>query len=75
MHSGNSTEIELSGYQVNRLYDVGVAGIHRLLRNRKVIDEADVVIAVAGMDGAMPGVVVCKLFLTVSSSAIDDHLS
>ena len=40
-----------------RLYDVGVAGIHRLLRNRDTLDQAHVVICVAGMDGALPGVV------------------
>lgn len=49
--------VELSHYNVHRLYDVGVAGIHRLLRNRQVIDQAQVVICVAGMDGALPGVV------------------
>jgi NCAIR mutase (PurE)-related protein len=48
---------ELSGFQVNRLWDVGVAGIHRLLNNRQVIDEADVLIVVAGMEGALPSVV------------------
>lgn len=48
---------ELSGFQVKRLWDVGVAGIHRLLSNRHVIDEADVLIVVAGMEGALPSVV------------------
>lgn len=48
---------ELSGFQVKRLWDVGVAGIHRLLNNRHVIDEADVLIVVAGMEGALPSVV------------------
>jgi pyridinium-3,5-biscarboxylic acid mononucleotide synthase len=48
---------ELSGFQVERLWDVGVAGIHRLLRNREVIDRADVLIVVAGMEGALPSVV------------------
>ncbi|GAB4378050.1 MAG: nickel pincer cofactor biosynthesis protein LarB [Elainellaceae cyanobacterium] len=48
---------ELSGFQVKRLWDVGVAGIHRLLNNRQVIDEADVLIVVAGMEGALPSVV------------------
>ena len=49
--------LELSGYQVSRLWDVGVAGIHRVLNNRAVIDSADVVIVVAGMEGALPSVV------------------
>lgn len=48
---------ELSGFQVQRLWDVGVAGIHRLLSNRHVIDQADVLIVVAGMEGALPSVV------------------
>jgi hypothetical protein len=48
---------ELSGFQVERLWDVGVAGIHRLLNNRHVIVEADVLIVVAGMEGALPSVV------------------
>jgi pyridinium-3,5-biscarboxylic acid mononucleotide synthase len=47
----------LCGFQVRRLWDVGVAGIHRLLSHRQVIDEADVLIVVAGMEGALPSVV------------------
>ncbi len=48
---------ELSGFKVARLWDVGVAGIHRLLNNRQVIDESDVLVVVAGMEGALPSVV------------------
>lgn len=48
---------ELCGFQVTRLWDVGVAGIHRLLSNRHVIDESDVLIVAAGMEGALPSVV------------------
>ncbi len=48
---------ELCGFSVNRLWDVGVAGIHRLLSNRELIYEADVLIVVAGMEGALPSVV------------------
>jgi NCAIR mutase (PurE)-related protein len=48
---------ELFGLQVERLWDVGVAGIHRLLSHRHVIDRADVLIVVAGMEGALPSVV------------------
>ena len=48
---------ELSGFQVKRLWDVGVAGIHRLLSNLQYIEEADVLIVVAGMEGALPSVV------------------
>jgi pyridinium-3,5-biscarboxylic acid mononucleotide synthase len=48
---------ELCGFAVKRLWDVGVAGIHRLLNNRQVIHDADVLIVVAGMEGALPSVV------------------
>ncbi|BAQ65065.1 nickel pincer cofactor biosynthesis protein LarB [Geminocystis sp. NIES-3709] len=48
---------ELCGFQVERLWDVGVAGIHRLLSHRHIIAEADVLIVVAGMEGALPSVV------------------
>ena len=48
---------ELCGFEVNRLWDVGVAGIHRLFSHRQVIDQADVLIVVAGMEGALPSVV------------------
>jgi len=48
---------ELFGFQVQRLWDVGVAGIHRLLNNRHVIESATVLIVVAGMEGALPSVV------------------
>jgi pyridinium-3,5-biscarboxylic acid mononucleotide synthase len=48
---------ELSGFNVKRLWDVGVAGIHRLLGNLHVIADADVLIVVAGMEGALPSVV------------------
>jgi pyridinium-3,5-biscarboxylic acid mononucleotide synthase len=48
---------EIMGNQVAHLYDVGVAGIHRLLSNRKALAEARVVIVCAGMEGALPSVV------------------
>lgn len=48
---------ELSGFQVVRLWDVGVAGLHRLLNHRHVLDQADVLVVVAGMEGALPSVV------------------
>lgn len=48
---------EFFGNKVERLYDVGVAGIHRLLSNRNIIEEARVIVAVAGMEGALPSVV------------------
>ncbi len=48
---------EVFGNPVKRLYDVGVAGIHRLLMNREVIQSARVIIVVAGMEGALASVV------------------
>jgi len=48
---------ELMGNQVDRLYDVGVAGLHRLLREHSRLTAARVVIVVAGMEGALPSVV------------------
>jgi len=48
---------ELMGNEVAHLYDVGVAGIHRLLLNKKVLEKARVVIVCAGMEGALPSVV------------------
>jgi hypothetical protein len=48
---------ELFGCTVDRIHDVGVAGIHRLLAQRERLNAADVIIAVAGMEGALPSVV------------------
>lgn len=48
---------EVLGNRVERLYDVGVAGIHRLLHNAPVLMEARVVISVAGMEGALTSVI------------------
>ncbi|MEG0323034.1 MAG: nickel pincer cofactor biosynthesis protein LarB [Raoultibacter sp.] len=48
---------EFLGNTVTRLYDVGVAGIHRLLAHADTIADANVIIAVAGMEGALPSVV------------------
>jgi pyridinium-3,5-biscarboxylic acid mononucleotide synthase len=48
---------ELMGNEVQRFYDVGVAGIHRLLAHREAISKARVVVVCAGMEGALPSVV------------------
>ncbi|GIX05997.1 MAG: hypothetical protein KatS3mg115_0400 [Candidatus Poribacteria bacterium] len=45
------------GEKVERLYDVGVAGIHRLLHNTDRLYAANVIVVVAGMEGALPSVV------------------
>ena len=48
---------DVMGNDVTHLYDVGVAGIHRLLANKAVLKDARVVIVCAGMEGALPSVV------------------
>ena len=63
--------LEMMGNRVDRLYDVGVAGIHRLLENRARLDAASVLIVVAGMEGALPSVVgglVAKPVIAVPTS-------
>jgi NCAIR mutase (PurE)-related protein len=48
---------EIFNTTVTRIYDVGVAGLHRLLAHRDALTTADVVIVCAGMEGALPSVV------------------
>jgi NCAIR mutase (PurE)-related protein len=48
---------ELMGERVRRIYDVGVAGVHRLLSHHETLTKANVIVAVAGMEGALPSVV------------------
>jgi NCAIR mutase (PurE)-related protein len=48
---------EIMGNEVQHFYDVGVAGIHRLLANREALTKARVVVVCAGMEGALPSVV------------------
>ena len=48
---------ELMGNDVQRIYDVGVAGLHRLLAHREALSSARVLIVCAGMEGALPSVV------------------
>jgi NCAIR mutase (PurE)-related protein len=45
------------GHRVEKAYDVGVAGIHRLFAHKRLLDDAAVLIVVAGMEGALPSVV------------------
>jgi pyridinium-3,5-biscarboxylic acid mononucleotide synthase len=59
------------GNDVESVFDVGVAGIHRLFKHKKMIDEASVLIVVAGMEGALPSVVagmVCRPVIAVPTS-------
>ena len=48
---------EVMGNDVKRIYDVGVAGLHRLLAHRELLTTARVLVVVAGMEGALPSVV------------------
>jgi len=48
---------KVMGHHVESLYDVGVAGLHRLLNKKEKIEKANVLVVVAGMDGALPSVV------------------
>jgi NCAIR mutase (PurE)-related protein len=48
---------ELDGNRVERIFDVGVAGLHRLLAHRETVEKAEVLVVVAGMDGVLPTVV------------------
>jgi len=48
---------EFLGCNVKRIYDVGVAGVHRLLSKSKEINDSDIIIVVAGMEGALASVV------------------
>ena len=48
---------EAMGNNVERLYDVGVAGLHRLLSNKEKLENSKVLVIVAGMDGVLPSVV------------------
>jgi len=48
---------QVMGNKVESVFDVGVAGIHRLFNHKKLIEEASVLVVVAGMEGALPSVV------------------
>jgi len=48
---------DILGNRVERIYDVGVAGIHRLLHHHEKLHEATVIVVVAGMEGALPSVI------------------
>jgi NCAIR mutase (PurE)-related protein len=70
---------DIMGNQVERIYDVGVAGLHRLLRRLEAIQSAHVIVAVAGMEGALPSVLaglVSKPVIAVPTSVgYGAHLS
>ena len=52
-----SVTAEFFGSKTTAIYDVGIAGIHRLVEFKHIISEANIIVAVAGMDGALPAVV------------------
>ncbi|MDQ6707854.1 MAG: nickel pincer cofactor biosynthesis protein LarB [Acidobacteriota bacterium] len=62
---------EAMGNEVESIYDIGVAGIHRLLGNRARLDEARVIVVCAGMEGALPsavgGMVSCPVIAVPTS--------
>jgi NCAIR mutase (PurE)-related protein len=47
---------EIMGNRVERIHDIGVAGLHRMLGRMEVLQRANVIVAVAGMEGALPSV-------------------
>ena len=62
---------EIMGNRVERIHDVGIAGLHRMLARLQTIQKANVIIAVAGMEGALPGVIaglVSKPLIAVPTS-------
>ena len=48
---------EFYGNHIERVYDVGIAGLHRILAKQENLNQADVIISVAGMEGALPSVI------------------
>ncbi len=68
----------ISGANVERIYDAGVAGIHRLLAHNEKIQQARCIIAVAGMEGALPSVVgglaPCPVIAVPTSVGYGSHL-
>lgn len=68
----------LIGLHVTRIYDCGVAGLHRLLDRREDLLAMDVIIAVAGMEGALPsvlgGLVACPVIAVPTSIGYGAHL-
>jgi hypothetical protein len=70
---------ELMGAEVKRIYDVGVAGLHRLLRYKEELFEASAIVVIAGMEGALPSVVAgltaCPIIATPTSVGYGANLN
>jgi len=71
--------LDILGHGCRVISDVGVAGIHRLLSYREVLENASVIIAVAGMEGALPsviaGLVACPVIGVPTSVGYGSHLN
>ncbi|MEI6892620.1 MAG: nickel pincer cofactor biosynthesis protein LarB [Pontiella sp.] len=69
----------IAGAQVERIYDAGVAGIHRLLAHTEKIQQARAIVCVAGMDGALPSVVgglaACPVIAVPTSVGYGSHFN
>lgn len=69
----------VSGAHVERIYDAGVAGIHRLLAHNEKIQQARAIVTVAGMEGALPSVVgglaPCPVIAVPTSVGYGSHLN
>ncbi len=52
-----AVSLDLMGNRVTRVNDVGVAGLHRIMEHRDLLSSANAIVAVAGMDGALPSVI------------------
>ena len=62
---------EIMGNRVERIHDIGVAGLHRMLARMETLQQANVIVAVAGMEGALPSVLaglVAKPVIAVPTS-------
>jgi len=66
-----SVTLEVLGHSVERIYDVGVAGVHRLMSHMEIIRKAQVIVVVAGMEGALAslvsGLVACPVVAVPTS--------
>ena len=65
------TTLEIMGNPVETLYDVGVAGLHRVLDEKRLLEKANVIVVIAGMEGALASVVsglVAKPVIAVPTS-------
>jgi pyridinium-3,5-biscarboxylic acid mononucleotide synthase len=70
--------LRMIGLPSEKVYDVGVAGIHRILGKRDILNHADAIITVAGMEGALPsvvgGLVACPVIAVPTSVGYGAHL-